>query len=143
MSKILINNQNKVLINDDNKAIAVSGTVRIGINPTRIYAWINTNNAWVHADDSYSVLIPVTKDTTYRLRWTETDSSKVGTIYRYGFTDINSAQGQSLANCLRTTPQDASTVTVTASGDYLVIQISGARGKTIFNNNWLIVEAIV
>jgi len=38
MSKILINNQNKVLINDDNKAIAVSGTVRIGINPTRIYA---------------------------------------------------------------------------------------------------------
>jgi hypothetical protein len=38
MSKLLINNQNKVLINSNRKALAVSGNIRIGLDPTRIYA---------------------------------------------------------------------------------------------------------
>lgn len=143
MSKLLINNQNKVLINSNGKALAVSGNIKIGIDSTRIYAWINSSNAWVSANDSYSILIPVTKGAQYRMRFTTTDSNVVGSIFRWGFTDNSTAQSQTLNSCNRTSPQDTPTVTVTATKKYLVVQMGSTVADKNINENKFIVEAII
>lgn len=143
MSKLLINNQNKVLINSNRKALAVSGNIRIGLDPTRIYAWINTNNVWIKANDSYSILIPVTKGTQYRMRFTTTDSNVVASIFRWGFTDTSTPQSQTLDSCTRSSPQATSTVTVTATKKYLVVQMGSKVAAQSINEGKFIVEAII
>ena len=114
---------------------------RIVIDPTRIYAWINTSNQWASASDSCSVCIPVTVGRSYTLRWTDTNSDNVGTIYRYGFSNSITPSSQTLTQCTRTTPQDASPVTLTADNPYLVMQLSGSKFPG--NLAFLAVEEVV
>lgn len=113
---------------------------RIVIDPTRIYAWINTTNQWVSASDSASICIPVTVGRSYILQWSDTDSDNVGTIYRYGFSNSDTPSSQTLTQCTRTTPQDASSVTLTADRPYLIIQLSGSKFPD--NLAYLVVEEI-
>lgn len=107
------------------------------IDPTRISAYIGTEGAWTSYNDSYSVCVPVTVGKQYNLHFSTTDSSLVGTIFRYGFSNTNTPTGQSLSGFARSTPQDLSNATETATGQYLVIQLSAATAPSAISNGYL------
>ena len=139
----MLNSSNKAYVSGG-RALSVSGTVRVPVAATRIKAYIDANGYWVGSNDSYCVRIPVTVGVSYRLRWTTTTSSKAGTIFRWGFTDSNEEPGgQQLYDWVRSTPQSTASTTVTATKQYLIIQISASYAATILNNKRLIVEAII
>lgn len=76
------------------------------------------------------------------MRFTTTDSS-VGYIFRWGFTDTSTPQLQTLDSCTRSSPQDTSTVTVTATKKYLVVQMGSTVAAQNINESKFIVEAII
>ena len=107
------------------------------IDPTRINAYINADGAWVSYNDSYCVCVPVTVGKQYNLHFSTTDSSLVGTIFRYGFSNADTPSGQSLSGAVRSTPQNLSNATVTATGQYLVIQLSATTAPGVISNEYL------
>lgn len=142
MSRLLINTSDKVMVSNGN-ALRVSGDTRVRIPPTRIYAYITTSQTWQSASDSYSVAIPVTVGVQYKLTMLNTTSSKVGTIFRWGFCDYNNAsQTRSLTQVTRSSPQSTSTVTLTADKQYLIVQVSASNGTTVFNYPYIKLEAL-
>ena len=114
----------------------IAGYKPIDIDYTRIFAYVDGLNAWKYAYDSYSILIPVEVGKKYQLAW-ENTTSDVGTIFRYGQTDIPEAQGQILNDCVRTSPQSTPVAELTAINDYLVIQITGATANVVVANKYL------
>lgn len=107
------------------------------IDPTRIDAYINASGNWVYYNDSYCVCVPVTVGTQYNLHFSTTDSSLVGTIFRYGFSESNTPEGKGLSGLARSTPQDLSDSTVIATGPYLAIQLSAATAPDVVSNGYL------
>lgn len=108
----------------------------VTIDPTRVSAYISTDGKWTASSDSYSVCVPVTSGKRYALTWSTTDSSSVGTIFRYGFSDTNTASGQTLSGWIRSTPQDSQNTQVIASGAYLVLQFGVSVAPSIVSNNY-------
>lgn len=144
MSTKLIRNTSGKLIAAGGHLVAISGTTRIRINPTRTYAYITTSGTWKSASDSYSMVIPVTVGIQYKISFTTTTSSSVGTIFRYGFCDYNNASSErTLSQWVRTTPQSKSTATITADKAYLIIQVSASYGSSVISNGRIKVEAII
>ena len=142
MARLLTNTSNKVMVSNGN-ALRVSGDTRIRIPPTRIYAYITTSSTWKSASDSYSVAIPVTVGVQYKLTMLNTTSSKVGTIFRYGFSDYDNASSErTLSQVTRTSPQSTSTATLTADKKYLVIQVSASYGSSVFTYPYIKLEAL-
>ena len=107
------------------------------IDSTRINAYISENGLWTSSSSSYSVCVPVTVGKQYNLHFSTTDSSLVGTIFRYGFSESNTLEGQGLSGLARSTPQDLSDSTATATGPYLVIQLSAATASDVLSNGYL------
>lgn len=123
-----------------------NGVVKFGknliIDGARNYAYINTTGSWAWSNDSYSIALPVTVGKKYRIIISSTDSSIVGAIFRYGFTDSDpeeykqsevtpSPTSISIYDYWRGTPQDVSDVEVTATHPYLVIQFAAAYAATV------------
>jgi hypothetical protein len=143
MSRLLTNNSGKVLV-DDGNALAVSGYVRMYVPSTRYQGYIDTTGKWVGSSDSYTIKIQVTKGVSYRMRWTTTSSSLVGTIFRWGFTDSTTApNSQQLDSWVRTTPQDTSSATATATKKYIIIQFSASYAAGLLSNGRFILEASI
>jgi hypothetical protein len=116
------------------------GYKRMDIDYTRIFAYFasdNGENKWSYAYDSYSILIPVEIGKKYRLEWETTTTSDVGTIFRYGQTDIPKAEGQVLKNVVRTSPQTTPIADITAVDKYLVVQITSATANVVVDNKYL------
>ena len=111
------------------------GCKPIDIDYTRIYAYISSVDSWATAPDSYSILIPIEVGKKYRLEWETTVG--VGSIFRYGQTNIPKPQGQILNSPVRTSPQDTPIADITAVNDYLVIQITGATASVVVENKYL------
>ena len=107
------------------------------IDPTKISAYIWTNGNWLSSDDSYSVCVPVTVGKQYNLHFSTTDSSLVGGVFRYGFSSTDTPSGQHLSGVVRSSPQDLSNVTVTATGQYLVIQLGSGVAFDVISNGYL------
>ena len=137
MKKIIINSQNKALVVNGNTLMVDYGEP-VTINSTRIKAWINTSNKWATADDSYSIAVPVTVGKTYVLEFSTTDSSIVGTIFRYGFasTKTPTSAGVSLSGCVRTSIQASPRVSVVASNIYLIIQFGSSLAASFLNSGY-------
>lgn len=123
-----------------------NGVLKVGqtvtIDPTRNYAYINTNGNWAWSNDSYSIALPVEVGKKYKIDITNTDAAVVGVIFRYGFTDTDpedfkqsevtpSPTSISIYDYWRGTPQDLPEVEVTATHPYLVVQFAAAYAATV------------
>ena len=114
------------------------------VDSTRIYAFINTDNRWTGANDSYTIRVPVTVGKKYRMYFTTTDNAVVGNIFRCGFTDSDqtptilgaTANIPLIETNFRSSPQSTSDITVTASGKYMVIQLGASFAADIINNQF-------
>ena len=135
---MLLNSQNKALVVNGN-ALSLDYGNAITIDSTRIYAYIATDYKWKSASDSYSVVVPVTVGKQYVIAFTNTSSSLVGTIFRYGFTNSRTPSNQSLSQCVRTTPQAAPNVSLMANSDYLIIQMGATVAATAISNGYITV----
>lgn len=121
----------------------------ITMDPTVSYTWITQTSKWNTADDSACVCVPVTPGKRYRLEFTETDSTLVGTIFRFGFSDSNTPNNQQLYSVVRNygttdqspavTPQNYHPIEVIApiGYPYLVIQLAKKLASSIISNNYL------
>lgn len=107
------------------------------IDSTRINAYIGTAGAWIASSDSYSMCVPVTVGKRYALRFTSTDSTNVGSIFRFGFSDTNTPNGQTLSGWIRTTPQDCAFTEIIADKAYLVIQMGTSVAAGSVSNGYL------
>lgn len=109
-----------------------------------ISAWIsNTTNVWATDSSSTSICIPVTVGKQYSLSFSTTDSSVVGTIFKWGFTNSNSPTGQVIRNVGRSTPQNTQTaITEVANASYLIIQLSSSYINSILSNGYLTVTEL-
>lgn len=134
MAKLIKNGQNKVLVVNGN---ALALRTSIDIDPTRIYAYINTSGQWIEASDSYSVYIPVRVGWKYTIKFSNTASETVGTIFRYGFTNSKTVGGQKLNGWVRTSPQSTPSVTVTATNSFLIVQMSSTYAGRNINNGYI------
>ena len=142
-TRLIKNNQGKLIAVGGDLA-AISGTVRLRVDPTRVTAYITTSETWKSASDSWSIVTPVTVGTQYKISFTTTTSSSVGTIFRYGFCDYNNTSSErQLSQVTRTSPQNKSSVTLTADKPYLIIQVSASYGTSIISNGRLKIEVIV
>lgn len=109
----------------------------VTIDPTRVSAYITTDGRWLASSDAYSVCVPVTSGKRYKFQFTSTSSTDVGTIFRFGFSDTNTPTEQTLIGLLRSTPQDYVATEITASGSYLVIQLSASVAPSVISNGFL------
>ena len=129
--------------------ISNNGALKVGqavtVTPTRNYAYINATGSWSWSNDSYSVALPVEVGKKYKIDIANTDASVVGVIFRYGFTDEDpedfkqsevtpSPVSVSIYDYWRGTPQELSSVVVTATHPYLVIQFSAAFTASVVAN---------
>lgn len=112
-----------------------TGKKPIDIDYTRIYAFIGSVGNWATASDSYSILIPIEVGKKYRLEWETTVG--VGSIFRYGQTDIPTPEGQKLNTVTRSSPQDKPIVDITAVNNYLVVQIASSTANVVIDNKYL------
>lgn len=112
------------------------------IDSTRVAAYIDTSGRWKSADDSYSVVIPVTSGKSYKFTWVNTSTDDVGTIFRYGFTSSSTPNSQVLSNWARTSPQSTPSVIITASKAYLILQVGTLVAEQIFSNGYLLLETV-
>ena len=144
MSTRLIKNSSGKLIAVGGHLAAISGTVRLRVNPTRTYAYITTSSTWKSASDSWSIVTPVTVGTQYKISFTTTTSSSVGTIFRYGFCDYSDASSErTLSQVTRTSPQSKSSVTLTADKPYLIVQLSASYANAVISNGRIKIEVIL
>lgn len=144
MSTRLIKNSSGKLIAVGGHLAAISGTVRLRVNPTRTYAYITTSSTWKSASDSWSIVTPVTVGTQYKISFTTTTSSSVGTIFRYGFCDYdNTSSERTLSQVTRTRPQSQSSVTLTADKSYLIVQLSASYADAVISNGRIKIEVIL
>lgn len=121
-----------------------NGVLQSGISITlpmdRINAYIDASGTWKASSDSYSMCVEVEVGKTYAIRWMNTISTEVGTIFRYGFSDTSTASGQTLTQFSRTSPQSVPYVALTADKQYLVIQVSSVYGADIIANGYITME---
>ena len=125
-----------------------NGALRYGkpltIDPTRISAYINENGYWLYSSDSYSIAVPVEVGTKVAIRFTNTDSSVVGSIFRYGFrnnaTPDEPTSATMLSQVYRGTPQEREYFELTADRPYLIIQLSSSRAAHILSSGYLVVS---
>lgn len=116
------------------------------LDPTRISAYINESGYWIYSSDSYSVVVPVEVGSKVAIRFTNTDSSVVGLIFRYGFRDnvipdaSTSAASTPISQMYRGTPQAREYVELTADRPYLIIQLSNSRAQTVLSAGYLVVS---
>lgn len=110
--------------------------------PQKISAWINEAGLWIAASSAnYSVVFPVTAGKRYTLSFDNTESTVVGTIFRWGFTDNPNPVGQTLSNFVRTTPQETPVATIEAIAPYgtktpyMVVQVGSTYGETTFKEH--------
>lgn len=132
-------------IKKDINILGVTGTyagdpwTEMEVSSTRINAYINDSEKWVSSNDSYSIAVPVTSGKLYKIEWVSTNSSTVGTIFRYGFSSTNTATSQSLSQCVRTSPQSTPVIALVADNNYLIIQASASTFVSVISNNYMIV----
>ena len=144
MSTRLIKNSSGKLIAVGGHLAAISGTVRLRVNPTRTYAYITTSQTWKSASDSWSIVTPVTVGTQYKISFTTTTNSSVGTIFRYGFCDYSDTSSErTLSQVTRTSPQNKSSVTLTADKPYLIVQLSASYANAVISNGRIKIEVIL
>ena len=125
-----------------------NGELRYGkpltLDPTRISAYINENGYWLYSSDSYSIAVPVEVGTKVAIRFTNTDSSVVGSIFRYGFRNNATPDAPTSATMLsqvyRGTPQEREYVELTADRPYLIIQLPSSRAAHILSSGYLVVS---
>lgn len=122
-----------------NNGVLQSG-IPITLPMDRIFAYIDASGAWRSASDSYSICVEVEIGKTYAIRWTDTNSADVSSIFRYGFSDTSTVNGQILTQFNRTSPQSVPYVELTADQQYLVIQISSSYGADIIANGYITME---
>ena len=134
MPKLIINGQNKALIVNGNGLVL---RTPIDINSTRNYAYIDTTGKWISSSDSYSICIPVTVGWKYTISFSNTASGTVGTIFRYGFSNSNKINSQTLSQWVRTSPQSTPSVTITADRPFLIIQMSASYAKRNIDNGYI------
>ena len=117
---------------------------KLTLDATRITAYISDAGVWRSSSDSYSIKIPVTVGKRYHIVWTDTNSSTVGTIFRYGFTDdITPSTTNYVSQWVRTTPQALNEVEVIADAAYLIIQNGAAvMADNIANERMVVYEGL-
>lgn len=113
---------------DPNSVIQLSA-VSVNSN-TGEYIWHVTDEA------ATTVCVPVTIGKKYDLIFSEIDTTLVGTIFRWGFTDTNTVSEQVLSRSVRSTPQREPYVQVIADQSYLVIQFGSAYITSILENEY-------
>lgn len=109
---------------------------------TVLDAYIGPSYVLTSSSDSYSICIPVTIGNTYSLEFSTTDSSIVGSIFRYGFTSSSTPIGQQLSSVIRATVQSRQSTLIKADGSYLIIQLSKAYGQDVISNGYLTLTEI-
>lgn len=106
----------------------------ITVDPTRIYAAISEHYAWNSNTSAYCVCVPVTVGKRYWLSLSESNSSTVGTIFRWGCTNSSTPSGQTLSRCVRATPQSCTFAEVVPDAQYLILQFAAAYAESVVNS---------
>lgn len=127
--------------------ISNNGEIKFGkqvtINSTKINGYINTDGIWAYDTASYTVRIPVTSGNKYKIRFTTTDKSVVGSILRWGFTDSETNPtiytSVELYDVQRTTPQSTTSYEsdITATKNYMVLQITNSYAASVLTNGYI------
>lgn len=95
---------------------------RLSTARPKIRATIAATGRWVDDNDAWSIAIPVTPGRRYRLQWRMGDVKIVGDVFRFGQADTTTTD-QALSGVLRSTPQDTPTATMTATKNYIIVEI--------------------
>ena len=122
------------------EVLTVGSPVDIPTTPI-IRAYINQSHKIAGSMDTMA-RITVDVGKTYRLRWTNTDSATVGTIFDFGFVELGGYVGETVTQAQLTTPQDVPSVTLTADFPYLLVRMDSQKYMTNIKSGYLVCEEI-